>query len=50
MKLVVMTGLSGAGKSQALRALEDMGFYCVDNLPDAHPQHGKAVHGAWQFD
>ena len=33
MKLVVVTGLSGAGKSQALRALEDMGFYCVDNLP-----------------
>ena len=35
MKLVVVTGLSGAGKSQALRALEDMGFYCVDNLPPA---------------
>ena len=33
MKLVVVTGLSGAGKSQALHALEDMGFYCVDNLP-----------------
>ena len=33
MTLVVVTGLSGAGKSQALHALEDMGFYCVDNLP-----------------
>ena len=33
MKLVVVTGLSGAGKSQALRTLEDIGFYCVDNLP-----------------
>lgn len=31
--LVVVTGLSGAGKSTALRALEDLGFYCVDNLP-----------------
>lgn len=30
---VVVTGLSGAGKSQALRALEDLGYYCVDNLP-----------------
>jgi len=28
-----MTGLSGAGKTQALRYLEDMGFFCVDNLP-----------------
>ncbi|MCC6524594.1 MAG: RNase adapter RapZ [Polyangiaceae bacterium] len=31
--LVVVTGLSGAGKSTALRALEDLGYYCVDNLP-----------------
>lgn len=31
--LVVLTGLSGSGKSTALRALEDLGFYCVDNLP-----------------
>jgi UPF0042 nucleotide-binding protein len=31
--LVVVTGMSGAGKSTALRALEDMRFYCVDNLP-----------------
>jgi UPF0042 nucleotide-binding protein len=30
---VVVTGLSGAGKSQALHALEDLGFFCVDNLP-----------------
>ena len=32
---IVVTGLSGAGKSQALRALEDLGYYCVDNLPIA---------------
>ncbi len=31
--LVVVTGMSGSGKSIALRALEDMGYYCVDNLP-----------------
>ena len=30
---VVLTGLSGAGKSQAMRALEDLGYFCVDNLP-----------------
>jgi RNase adapter protein RapZ len=31
--VVVVTGLSGAGKSQTLHALEDLGFFCVDNLP-----------------
>ncbi|HJK95033.1 MAG TPA: RNase adapter RapZ [Polyangiaceae bacterium LLY-WYZ-15_(1-7)] len=33
--LVVVTGLSGAGRSTALHVLEDLGFYCVDNLPPA---------------
>lgn len=33
MKLVVISGLSGAGKSIALNVLEDLGYYCVDNLP-----------------
>lgn len=33
MHIVVVTGLSGAGKSTALRALEDIEFYCVDNIP-----------------
>ena len=33
--VVVVSGLSGAGKSQALHALEDLGFFCVDNLPTA---------------
>ena len=32
---IVVTGLSGAGKSHALRALEDLGYFCVDNLPIA---------------
>lgn len=34
-RFVVVTGLSGAGKSQAIRALEDLGYLCVDNLPTA---------------
>ena len=33
MKFVIITGLSGAGKSRAIDALEDIGFYCVDNMP-----------------
>ena len=33
MKLVIVTGMSGAGKTIALQMLEDIGFYCVDNLP-----------------
>ncbi|MDE2272381.1 MAG: RNase adapter RapZ [Xanthomonadaceae bacterium] len=33
IRMVVLTGLSGAGKTVALRAFEDLGFYCVDNLP-----------------
>jgi UPF0042 nucleotide-binding protein len=34
-RVVVLSGLSGAGKTVALRAFEDLGFYCVDNLPTA---------------
>ena len=33
MEFVILTGLSGAGKTNALHAMEDNGFYCVDNLP-----------------
>jgi len=32
-RFVVLTGLSGSGKSQGIRALEDLGYFCVDNLP-----------------
>lgn len=32
-RIVIITGLSGSGKSTALRALEDIGFFCIDNLP-----------------
>lgn len=33
MKFIILTGMSGAGKSTALKMLEDMGYFCVDNLP-----------------
>ena len=33
MRLVLISGLSGSGKSVALHALEDLGFYCIDNIP-----------------
>lgn len=33
IKLLIVTGLSGAGKTQAIRCLEDLGYFCVDNLP-----------------
>ncbi|WP_409226954.1 RNase adapter RapZ [Gudongella sp. SC589] len=35
MDFVVITGMSGAGKSQAMKVMEDMGYYCMDNLPPA---------------
>jgi UPF0042 nucleotide-binding protein len=35
MELLLVTGLSGAGKTQVIRNLEDMGFFCVDNIPPA---------------
>ncbi|TCK93484.1 UPF0042 nucleotide-binding protein [Natranaerovirga hydrolytica] len=35
MRFVIVTGMSGAGKSTALKMLEDIGFFCVDNLPTA---------------
>ncbi len=33
MRFVIITGMSGAGKSSALKMLEDNNFFCVDNLP-----------------
>ena len=35
MQLIIVSGRSGSGKTIALRVLEDLGFYCVDNLPIA---------------
>lgn len=33
MKIAIITGLSGAGKTKAMECMEDLGFYCIDNLP-----------------
>ncbi|MCB6771189.1 RNase adapter RapZ, partial [Veillonella atypica] len=33
MQFVIITGMSGAGKTVAIQSLEDLGFFCVDNLP-----------------
>ena len=33
MRFVIVTGMSGSGKTHALKMLEDMGYFCVDNLP-----------------
>lgn len=41
MDLLIVTGMSGAGKSLALKSLEDMGFFCVDNLPS--PMLGEFI-------
>ena len=43
MQLIVISGLSGSGKSIALNVLEDSGYYCVDNLP------AKLLTGLTQF-
>ena len=53
-RFIVVTGLSGSGKSQAIRALEDLGYFCVDNLPlsllppflkefSSSPQHPRKI-------
>jgi RNase adapter protein RapZ len=44
---VVVTGLSGAGKTVALRALEDVGYFCVDNLPLDLLPHLVALYRRW---
>lgn len=53
MKVIIVTGLSGAGKTQAIDSLEDMGYYCVDNMPPALvknfielSQNGKGIEQA----
>ncbi len=48
MRIIVVSGLSGSGKSVALHMLEDLGFYCIDNLPAAllKPFISQAVHSA----
>lgn len=44
VKVLILTGLSGAGKSVALQSLEDLGYFCIDNLPPALiPKLGELV-------
>ena len=46
-RFIIVTGYSGAGKTQAMRILEDMGFFCVDNLPPMLiPKFAELVAGA----
>ncbi len=49
-QLVILTGLSGSGKSTVLHAFEDMGFYCVDNLPVELIPIFAELHAAGQGD
>jgi len=48
-RIVFVTGLSGAGKSQAMKTFEDLGFYCVDNLPPTLAARTLALLGAGQL-
>ena len=44
MEFIIVTGMSGAGKSTAINCLEDMGYYCVDNLPPTViPKYAEVV-------
>ena len=49
MRLLIITGLSGSGKTSVLHALEDMGYFCVDNLP-VRLLHGLVDYLAQQND
>jgi RNase adapter protein RapZ len=50
MQLILISGLSGSGKSIALRALEDSGYYCVDNLPATMLSEAMALYQDYGFD
>jgi len=50
MQLILISGLSGSGKSVALRALEDSGFYCVDNLPATLLSETVALYSDYGFE
>jgi RNase adapter protein RapZ len=46
-RILIITGLSGSGKTHVARALEDIGWFCVDNLPTALiPQFAELIHGS----
>ena len=44
--IVVITGMSGSGRTQALHALEDIGYYCIDNLPPGQSPSGRDLRPA----
>ena len=44
MEFVIITGLSGAGKSRAAEFLEDAGFYTVDNIPRVYAKIRRVLH------
>jgi len=47
MKILIVTGLSGAGKTQVIKALEDIGYFCVDNMPpELMPKFAEICHRA----
>ncbi|MEE1013342.1 MAG: RNase adapter RapZ [Clostridia bacterium] len=47
MKFVIITGMSGAGKSQVVKIMEDLGYYCVDNMPpELIPKFAEIYHRA----
>ena len=52
IKLLIITGLSGSGKSTVLKAIEDSGFYCIDNLPVVLLPEvlGLVVRSEWEID
>lgn len=49
MQIILVTGLAGAGKSTALRILEDSGYYCVDNLPIAMLEQLTQIYQTYQY-
>lgn len=50
LRVAVVTGLSGSGKSTAIRALEDLGYYCIDNLPPALiPHFAELIEASEEF-
>lgn len=49
MEIIIVTGLSGAGKSSAMQALEDIGYYCIDNIPPVFIENLTELAGKKEF-
>ena len=51
LELVIITGMSGAGKTVAVQSFEDMGYYCIDNMPpNLIPTFIQLIQNAQKFD